>query len=225
MGERILLLGGTREAIALARELVAAGHDVTTSLAGRTREPRPVEGEMRIGSFGGIEGLIDYLHEAGTERIVDATHPFATTMSANAVEACRAVGLPLERHERPPWSHVDGDTWIEAVDVEAAAAILPSGSRALLALGSQHIEPFTTRPDVFFLVRMIDPPDRPLPLASCEVVAARPSSDWKDEARLLRDHRIDHVVSRNSGGCGAYAKIEAARALGLPIIMIARPRL
>ena len=224
MSERILLLGGTREAVALAQELTAAGHEVTTSLAGRTREPRPVEGKVRIGGFGGIGGLVEYLQETGTMRVVDATHPFATIISANTVEACRAAGVPLERYERPPWPRREGDLWIDVADIEAAAAILPPGGRVLLALGSQHIQPFETRPDVFFLVRVVDPPKDPPRLASHEIVVARPSERWEDEARLLREHDIGHVVSRNSGGRGAYAKIEAARNLGLPVVMIARPQ-
>lgn len=224
MAERVLLLGGTREAAALAAKLAAAGVDVTTSLAGRTREPRPPAGRLRVGGFGGAEGLSAYLLRERVTKVIDATHPFAARISANAVAACRAVGVPLEVRCRPPWRERPGDRWLPVRDERDAAAALPAGARVLLALGSQRLAPFAARTDVHFVVRMVDEPTAPPPLAQHTLLIGRPSTDAEREATLLRTHAVTHVVSRNSGGAGAYAKIAAARALGLPVVMIARPR-
>ena len=223
MGERVLILGGTREAVALAAALVDAGHDVTSSLAGRTKEPRPLMGRVRIGGFGGAQGLAAYLHQQQIDRLVDATHPFAVRISANAVAAAKLAGIPVERHERAPWREGPGDRWQHVGSIEEAVASLRSDERVLLALGSQHIAPFAARTDVAFLVRMVDAPAIPLALPNSQIVLGRPSADPRDEERLLAEHRIDRIVCRNSGGPGAYAKLIAARRLGLPVTMIARP--
>ena len=223
MGERVLLLGGTREAAALAARLSAAGADVTTSLAGRTREPRPVAGRLRVGGFGGAAGLAAYLRENGIERLVDATHPFATTISRNARLAARETGIAFERIERPPWEPVAGDRWEGVPDIAAAVQAIPANETVLLALGSQHIAPFAARGDVRFVVRMVDPPGEPLPLSQHEIVLGRPSADPAAEADTLRRHGIQRIVCRNSGGSGAYAKLVAARELGMPVTMIERP--
>jgi precorrin-6A/cobalt-precorrin-6A reductase len=225
---RILILGGTSEAVTLAEVLVAEGHDVTTSLAGRTKEPKTIAGKVRIGGFGtnsknGATGLADYLKIGGFTHLIDATHPFATTISANAEEAARLSGVPLEVHTRSPWAKHRDDNWIEVPGLEAARDAIPSGANVLLALGSQHIAAFGKRLDVHFLVRMIDPPAAPLGLKNCQLIIKRPSDDWREEMALLKDNAITHLVCRNSGGQGAYAKIEAARALGLPVIIIGRP--
>ena len=223
--EKILILGGTKEAAELAAELTAAGHDVTTSLAGRTAEPEPVAGKVRIGGFSGngktgVEGLADWLAENGFTRLIDATHPFAKRISANAEAAARLTGIAFERRTRTPWQKQPGDTWIETASLEEARDAIPANARILLALGSQHITPFATRPDVHFVIRMVDPPAIPLPFASHELVLGKPSSMVAEEKALLQRHGITHIVCRNSGGSGAYAKIEAARALGLPVIMV-----
>ena len=223
--EKILILGGTREAANLAAELVAAGHDVTTSLAGRTAEPEPVAGKTRIGGFSGngrsgTEGLADWLTENGFTRLIDATHPFAKQISENAETAARLTGIAFEQRTRQPWQKQPGDTWIEVASLEEARDAIPANARVLLALGSQHITPFATRPDVHFVIRMVDPPAIPLPFASHELVLGKPSSMVAEEKALLQRHGITHIVCRNSGGSGAYAKIEAARALGLPVIMV-----
>ena len=223
--EKILILGGTKEAAELAAELTAAGHDVTTSLAGRTAEPEPVAGKVRIGGFSGngktgVEGLADWLAENGFTRLIDATHPFAKRISANAEAAARLTGIAFERRTRTPWQKQPGDTWIETASLEEARDAIPANARILLALGSQHIEPFVTRSDVHFLIRMVDPPTEPLPFGSHELVLGKPSSEAAEEMALLQRHRITHIVCRNSGGSGAYGKIEAARKLGLPVIMI-----
>lgn len=222
--EIILILGGTREAADLARDLVAAkpGARIITSLAGRTREPAPLGGEIRTGGFGGVEGLVQYLRETGITLVIDATHPFARQISLNAVEASRIAGVPLDIHTRTPWPRQPGDDWIEVDTLEAARDAIPPRARVLLALGSQRIGLFADRDDVHFVVRMIDPPETPLALPDHALVLGRPGDTAAVEAMLLIAHSITHIVCRNSGGGAAYAKIEAARELGLPVIMVGR---
>jgi precorrin-6A/cobalt-precorrin-6A reductase len=222
MTEKILILGGTREAAALAAELVRAGHDVTTSLAGRTSEPLPVEGKTRSGGFGGPEGLAEYLMENGFDRLVDATHPFARQISSNAEQAARLAGIAFEQRVRPPWRRQQGDNWQTFESLDEARDALPPGARVLLALGSQHIAGFAQRADVHFIVRMIEVPTVPPGLPSHEIVLGRPAETAKEEMALMRSRGITHVVCRNSGGSGGYAKIEAARILGLPVYIIRR---
>ncbi|MEL7273990.1 MAG: cobalt-precorrin-6A reductase [Pseudomonadota bacterium] len=222
MPERILILGGTREAAALARRLVGDGHHVTTSLAGRTKEPKPLAGDVRIGGFGATTGLTTYLIENRIERLIDATHPFAKQISANAVEAARNAGVPLAVKTRLPWQRLAGDQWIEVDNLAEAAKAIPGNARVLLALGSQHLAAFHERHDVFFLIRMVDAPQTPLPFAKHQLLLGRPQMSSQDEQEILKTHAITHIVCRNSGGTGAYAKIEAARALVLPVIMIKR---
>ncbi len=220
--EKILILGGTREAAELAVELVAQGHDVTTSLAGRTREPEPVEGNVRTGGFGGAEGLAQYLRDNGFTKLIDATHPFARRISTNAMEAAAISGVPLEVRTREPWRREAGDNWIEVATLEAARDAIPPRARVLLALGSQHIETFASRADVHFLVRMVDAPIVPPDLPDHELVIGKPGATAADEALLLKRYAITHLVCRNSGGTRSHAKIEAARMLGLPVIILAR---
>ncbi|MCC0037281.1 MAG: cobalt-precorrin-6A reductase [Hoeflea sp.] len=222
--ETILILGGTREAAELARELVTSRPEarIITSLAGRTKEPAPLAGEVRTGGFGGVEGLARYLRETGVTRMIDATHPFARQISANAVEAAGIFGVPLEIRTRKPWLRHSGDNWIEVQTLEAARDAIPPRARVLLALGSQHIGLFASRDDVHFVVRMIDPPAKPLDLPDHALVLGRPGDTAAVETMLLIAHSITHIVCRNSGGTAAYAKIEAARELGLPVIMVGR---
>ena len=217
---RVLILGGTGEAIALAAMLHGGGHTVTTSLAGRTREPRPALGATRVGGFGGAEGLAAYLMGKQVDVLIDATHPFAATISRNALEAARRVGVRRVALYRPPWPRNAEDKWWSVPDVAAAAAILPAGARALLAIGRQHLAPFAARNDVEFVVRAIEPFEPPVPAT---VLLGRPSADPDEERALLERHAITHLVSRNSGGGGAAAKIVAARRAGLPVVMIDRP--
>ncbi|MEM7067292.1 MAG: cobalt-precorrin-6A reductase [Pseudomonadota bacterium] len=219
---KILILGGTKEASQLAAQLLADGHKVTTSLAGRTKEPKPVAGEVRIGGFGGAKGLADYLIENGIEKLIDATHPFAKQISENAKQAASSAKVAFETHTRPPWKKRPDDNWIEVTSLEAARDYIPSEARVLLALGSQHIDLFKTRDDVFFLVRMVDQPATPLSLPDCELLISKPSLDWANEADMLKVREITHIVCRNSGGDGAYAKIVAARELKLEVVMIKR---
>ncbi len=220
---KLLILGGTREAADLARELVDGGEwDVTTSLAGRTREPEPVAGRMRVGGFGGVEGLANYLRTEDINKVIDATHPFAKTISANAACACELAGVPLEVRTRVPWERQPEDKWIEVTSLHEGAAALPARSRVFLALGRQYLDAFKDRQDCHFVIRMVNEPDHPLEFASYEIIAAKPSENWQDEAALLKKCAITHIIARNSGGNAGYAKIIAARELGLPIIMINR---
>ncbi|MFZ1813758.1 MAG: cobalt-precorrin-6A reductase [Rhizobiaceae bacterium] len=221
MKEKILILGGTREAADLAASLVAQGKDVTTSLAGRTREPAPLVGKVRVGGFGGAQGLAAFLRLEAFTLLIDATHPFARQISANAAEAAQLSGIALERVTRAPWTSEAGDRWIEVGTIAEAVETIPPGSNVLLAIGSQHIAPFAIRDDVHYVVRMVDMPDQPLPLPDHELVLARPGQ-VSAERELMLEKKITHIVCRNSGGRQSYAKIEAARQLHLPVIMLVR---
>ena len=225
MPERLLLLGGTREAVELARALDRhPGVEVAYSLAGRTRRPAPVPGVVRTGGFGGPGGLEAYLREAGIGLVVDATHPYAVAISAHAAVACERASVPRLVLHRPPWVRGPGDRWIEAADPASAARALPAlGGRVLLAVGSGGLEPFLHVPGIRFVVRAVEPPATPLDAERFEIVLARGPFGFDAERDLLTARAIDVVVSKNSGGCASRAKIEAARALGIPVVMIARP--
>ena len=221
---RVLILGGTHEAFQLAEQLTAQGGvDFISSLAGRTREPRLPKGQMRTGGFGGAKGLADYLR---TERIthpVNATHPFAAQISANAVAAAATAGIPLLRLLRPAWTAQRDDRWAGARHAaEAAELCRREGGRIFLTLGSGELDAFTEIHNAHFLVRMIDAPER-LPLSDYRVITARGPFSLQDELRLLAEHHIGLIVAKNSGGEATYAKIDAARRMGLPVIMIERP--
>ena len=218
----ILVLGGTAEATKLASQLVGQGHRVISSLAGRTRDPARIEGEVRIGGFGGAGGLADYIAHENVSLLIDATHPFATQISDNAIIATATTGIPFARLERPAWAAKPGDKWKTVAALEQAVAAIPSKARVLLALGRQHIAPFSRRGDVHFVVRMIDPPETPLDLIDFELELSKPGK-VDDETNFLIKKRLTHIVCRNSGGAASYAKIKAARDLGIPVIMIERP--
>ncbi|MCY0147716.1 cobalt-precorrin-6A reductase [Hoeflea sp. G2-23] len=222
--QTILILGGTSEAAELARDLVARHPDarVITSLAGRTRDPAPLAGEVRSGGFGGVEGLANFIRAERVTRMVDATHPFARQISANAIEAAKIAGVQLDIRTRTAWAKQPGDNWIEVETLNQARDVIPPRARVLLALGSQHIGLFASREDVHFIVRMIDPPEHPLELPDHALILGRPGDTPAVETLLLIAHSITHIVCRNSGGKAAYAKIEAARELGVPVIMVGR---
>lgn len=223
----LLILGGTALASALAEAASARFGDrleITTSLAGRTSAPRQMPGRLRIGGFGGAAGLAEWMVSNRVGLAVDATHPFAAAISANLCAACDAAGVPRLALTRPPWRAVPGDRWIDVAGfVEAAVALAGIGPRIFLSVGSQKLEGFASANHVHFVVRMIDPPRTPLPLHDCSVVLGRGPFEVAAEADLLRRERIDGMVSRNSGGTATYAKIAAARELGLPVVMIAPP--
>jgi precorrin-6A/cobalt-precorrin-6A reductase len=221
---RVLLLGGTTEASQIGRELAAAGIAGVYSYAGRTATPVAQPLPMRVGGFGGVDGLAEYIKQERMTHVIDATHPFASQISGNAVEACAKTATPLIAYLREPWAAVPGDKWQHVADVEDAAAALPNQpARIFLAIGRQHLNPFAAKPQHFYLLRLVDTPDRALPLPDTEIVVARGPFTIEGDLALLRDHRITHVVARNAGGEGAKAKLDAARMLGLPAIMIGRP--
>lgn len=219
---KILILGGTHEARLLAARLVEAGHDVISSLAGRTSDPILPAGDLRVGKFGGIPGLVAYLKAARIDRLVDATHPYAGLISINAVAASQQSGVPLIRLMRAPWPRPDGAAWVDVQDMAEAAAALPSGATVLLTTGHAGLGIIGRRPDCHFLVRLIEPPDMPLP-AHAELLIDRPPYDLEGETMLMRRHGVTHLVSKNSGGSQTVAKLAAAQALGVCVIMIARP--
>ena len=221
---RVLLLGGTTEASALARALAAANVDAVFSYAGRTASPLPQPLPQRLGGFGGADGLAAYLTAEAFTHVVDATHPFATMISRNAVTACRAARVPLIAMERAPWTPGPDDHWLHVPDVETAVAALPAApARIFLAIGKQSLAPFAARPEHHYLLRLVDPPTAPLPLKDASIVIARGPFAADSDRALMKANGITHIVAKNSGGAGAEAKLIAARALGLPVILIDRP--
>lgn len=223
---RALILGGTADANLLAREIARAGIDAVYSYAGRTRAPVDQPLPVRIGGFCGASGLADYLHREAITHVVDATHPFAAEMSRNAIAACAEAATPLLALERAPWIKEAGDVWIEVADVASAVAALPEPrARVFLAIGRQHIAPFGALPQHTYTLRFVDPPEGVLPLPNAEVIVSRGPFTLDGEISMMRTRGIERIVARNSGGSGARAKIDAARALGLPVIMITRPLL
>lgn len=223
---RILLLGGTTEASRLAHALADAGLDAVFSYAGRTQTPVAQPLPMRIGGFGGVAGLVEYLAHENITHVVDATHPFAARMSRNAIAACLATGTPLLALERPAWTAGPGDDWRCVTDAEAAVAALPDApARVFLAIGKQTLAPFAVKPQHHYLLRLVDPPETTLPLPEASVMIARGPFDVEADTALMRAHSITHVVAKNAGGAGAAAKLIAARALRLPVILIDRPAL
>jgi precorrin-6A/cobalt-precorrin-6A reductase len=222
----ILLLGGTTQASALARLLADAGIAATLSYAGRTEQPRAQPVPVRVGGFGGVEGLADYLRDHRITHLVDATHPFAATMSANAVAAAQVTGVPLIVLSRPAWRPEAGDDWTQVPDIAGAVAALAGPARrVMLALGRMHVDAFAAQPQHHYLLRFVDAPAIPPALPLHSLVVDRGPFTVEAETQLMRDHGIDVLVCKNAGGRGAQAKLVAARALGLPVLLIDRPAL
>jgi precorrin-6A/cobalt-precorrin-6A reductase len=223
---RILSLGGTSEARALAQRVAGdAAYAATLSLAGRTRNPWLPPIAFRIGGFGGVDGLRDYLAAEKIEAVIDATHPFAVQMSENAGQACAAARVPLAVLTRPEWEAQDGDRWIVVDTIDAAVdALGEAPQRVLLTHGRLGLAAFARRPQHDYLVRTIDRPDNIEMLPKHRLILERGPFDRASELRLQRDERIDVIVSKNSGGAATYPKIEAARELGIPVVMIRRPK-
>ncbi|HEV3372089.1 MAG TPA: cobalt-precorrin-6A reductase [Xanthobacteraceae bacterium] len=224
---RILILGGTTEARRLAERL-AERRDlaVTLSLAGRTANPAAQPAPVRIGGFGGAQGLAAHLAAERIDVLIDATHPYAATISANAAQAAGSAGVPLLALRRPAWVAVAGDRWIEVDDAQAAVqAIGAAPRRVFLALGRNEIAAFVAAPQHFYLVRSVDPVEPPLRVPHARYVTGRGPFAQADDHALLADHGIEIVVAKNSGGAATYGKIAAARALGAAVIMLRRPAL
>jgi precorrin-6A/cobalt-precorrin-6A reductase len=221
MTGQVLVLGGTREGRRLAAALLAEGVEVLSSLAGRVAEPVLPEGDVRIGGFGGPEGLADWLAAHRPRAVVDATHPFAAQITAHAAAAARAQGTPLLRLQRPGWTPQPGDTW-RFVDSSTEAAAAVAGYRSVfLTTGRQGVRAFADLPGRV-LVRSVDPPDEPLPEGATLLLDRGPFS-VADELALMREHAVDVVVTKDSGGHMTEAKLTAARELGLPVVLIRRP--
>ena len=223
MKPRILLLGGTYEASRMARLLAEAGADAVFSYAGRTDAPIAQPLPTRIGGFGGVEGLVAYLRANNITHVIDATHPFAAQMSRNAIAACAQTGVRLLALERPAWVAGPADNWREVASLEQAAAALPAeASRIFLAIGRQGLGSFAPRPEHFYLLRLVNAPGT-LQLPRAEIVQARGPFTLENDLALLRQHNIEIIVAKNSGGAGGAAKLEAARLLRLPVLMLTRP--
>ena len=225
MAKRILILGGTAEARALAERLAPRRDlDVTLSLAGRTAVPARQAVPVRVGGFGGPDGLADYLKRERIDMLIDATHPYATVISANAVAAARTANVCLITLQRQPWTPIAGDRWTDVSDVAAAVETLGKPARhVFVTLGRNELAPLQSAPQHFYLIRSVDPVEPPLALPHTHYVTARGQFAEADERGLMAAHRIDIIIAKNSGGTATYGKIEAARALGMTVIMLRRP--
>jgi precorrin-6A/cobalt-precorrin-6A reductase len=239
--KRVLILGGTTDARELAvRAAEMPGVEVITSLAGRTRAPVVVSENTRIGGFGGVVGLTAYLREQGIDQLIDATHPFAAQISFHGAAAAAAVGIPHLMLIRPAWEKMEGDRWIEVDSNEAAAKALPGLARRIfLTIGRQELATFAQvksassqvgsssgpapSADLWFLMRMIDPPLPNTPVPPGKLLLERGPFSLESERSLLQQYEIDAIVSKNSGGNATYAKIIAARERRLPVVMVQRP--
>ena len=223
---RALILGGTSGANALAETLVRARIDAIYSYAGRTQSPVAPSLPTRIGGFGGPNGLAAFIALEKITHVIDATHPFAAEMSRNAVAACAKTGAALIALERAPWTREAGDKWIEVPAIDAAVAALPeTRARVFLAIGRQHVAPFAAKPQHAYTLRFVDAPTESLPLPDTDIIISRGPFTPASDLDLMRSRGIEWMVARNSGGTGARAKIDAARELGIPVVMIARPDL
>jgi precorrin-6A/cobalt-precorrin-6A reductase len=223
LDKRILILGGTSDAITLAKELTRSGYGVMTSFAGVTENPHLPEGDVRIGGFGGEDGLYEYLKAEGFAAVADATHPFAAQISRHGYNAATRAGIPYLRLERAAWTPLPADNWITVPDVNSAAAALPFGARVMLTIGRKEIASFLAREDLSGVARVIEKPPADLP-SNWQLILARPPFDVEAERELFALHSITHLVSKNAGGKLTVAKLIAARALRIPVVMIERPQ-
>ncbi len=222
---RILILGGTTEASGLAAALAGQGRfQPLLSLAGRTSDPKPLPIPTRVGGFGGAEGLARFLRDERIEALIDATHPFAAVMSHNAARAADATGVPLLALRRPPWTPRAGDRWREVTGMgEAVRAIGEAPRRVFLTVGRLELRPFAAAPQHAYVVRTIEPIDDALPVPNVIAIRDRAPFDEAAERALMAREGIEVLVTKNSGGAATYPKIAAARALGIPVVLVARP--
>jgi precorrin-6A/cobalt-precorrin-6A reductase len=218
---RVLLLGGTGEARRLAQRLLDDGVPVVSSLAGRVADPLLPPGEVRVGGFGGAVGLVAWLQEHPVAAVVDATHPFAAGMTANAAEACALTGVPLLRLQRPGWVPRHGDDWRWVDSLAEAATAVTGFGHVFVTTGRLGLAAFAGL-TVNCVVRSVDPPEPPLP-ARTTVVLARGPFTVDEERALMTEHGIDVVVTKDSGGHMTEAKLTAARELGIPVVLVRRP--
>ncbi|WP_373538038.1 cobalt-precorrin-6A reductase [Microcoleus sp.] len=228
MKKRLLILGGTGDAAKLAaRASQIADIEVVSSLAGRTKQPfTPKMGTVRIGGFGGAAGLVAFLTDRPIDLLIDATHPFAAQISANAAIAAAECNVPHLMLVRPAWEMVEGDRWIEVGShSEAARALSGQSQRVFLTIGRQELAAFAGLDDIWCLMRAIDPPAPNTPVPNGKLLLAKGPFLLEDERELLLEYRIDTIVSKNSGGAATYAKIVAARELGIPVVMVQRPQM
>jgi len=224
--KRILLIGGTEEAVTLNHKLADIGEiSLITSLAGRTTTPATLKGHVASGGFGGRQGLVGFLIEHEISLVIDATHPFADQMTQAAFEVCMQLNIDYLRFQRPSWEMEFGDRWIEAKDVKDAASKLSKFERIFLSIGRQELAAFDGIADKYFLVRSIEAVDFAPAGSNVDFIQDRGPFTLDDEVRLMSFHKIDLLVSKNSGGDATYAKIAAARHLKIPVLMIHRPQL
>jgi precorrin-6A/cobalt-precorrin-6A reductase len=223
----VLILGGTSEARQLAGRLACRTDlKVTLSLAGRTAHPADQPVPVRLGGFGGVEGLAGYLARECIDALIDATHPYADAMAAHAAEATARTKVPILALKRPAWTTTGGDQWIEADGVTMAVAALGEAPRRVfLTIGRNEVSAFEGAPQHFYLIRSVDPIAPPLALPQAQYILARGPFSEDDERALLTQHRTEFIVAKNSGGSATYAKIAAARALSLTVVMLKRPSL
>lgn len=223
--KRILILGGTGEAVSLA-ERCEEQQDISViySLAGRTRSPNLPDCEVRQGGFGGVEGLTRYLRQNDINAVIDATHPYAAQMASNALKATAEISLPYYKFLRSAWREPAGTAWIYASSAaDAAEKIRGRFDRVFLSSGLNDVAAFTALMEIWFLVRSIEEPPTPMPLHNFIHIKARGPFNEDGERALLLDHKIEALVSKNSGGAATQAKLHAAQALSIPVIMIDRP--
>ena len=222
---RVLILGGIGDAVELAVKIAnIPGIEVITSLAGRTREPANLPGNVRSGGFGGVWGLTNYLREMQIDLLIDATHPFANQISENAAAATQEVGIPRLMVIRPPWEKLEDDDWLEVEDNLAAATTLANrAKRVFLTIGRQEIGTFAHLQEIWFLMRMIDPPNTDVIIPPGLILCDRGPFNLENEQEILLKYNIDTIVSKNSGGNATYPKIIAARKLGIKVVMVNRP--
>ncbi|HJT38911.1 MAG TPA: cobalt-precorrin-6A reductase [Sphingobium sp.] len=222
----ILILGGTTEASALAKALAERGMRAVLSYAGRTESPRAQPVPVRVGGFGGVEGLAGYLRREQVTHLIDATHPFAATMSRHAAAAAGQAGVAAIRLTRPAWEAGEGDRWTHVPDIAGAVdALAGEPRRVMLALGRMHVEAFGAQPQHHYVLRFVDAPAESPALPHHHLVVDRGPFTVEGDVALMRAHAVDLVVAKNAGGGGARAKLDAARALGLPVLLIDRPPL
>ncbi|MBV7544499.1 cobalt-precorrin-6A reductase [Acidovorax sp. sic0104] len=225
----VLLLGGTTGASQLAQALHQAGVSAVFSYAGVTQAPLAQPLPVRVGGFGGVQGLVRYMADHGITHVVDATHPFAAQMSRHACEACAMAGVPLLALERPPWQPGPGDRWIDVPDMAAAASVLPAEpTRVFLAVGRKQLQAFAGQRQHRYLLRLVDAPapgSLPWPDDSVDLEIGRGPFSAEHDLALLQAHRVRWLVAKNAGGEATRGKLDAARALGLPVVMVQRPHL